>query len=208
MITTPEDYLELLYRIQDRNRQTTALILPKDETIYNVNLNNRTIETPEFLSVERDHNAETVYFKVDRYFENIDLARPDIHIVVQYENANPNSNKKGYMYAPPFIDISTLGREQKIIIPWVIEGAATAYSGTIKFSIKFYRLRAEKYDDGTVKYFYDLNINTLPSRSKILAGMDVLEQNENYIYDANTVEGIYAEIDTIRNMNDLYWIEL
>ena len=33
-----------------------------------IDLNKRTIDVPECLSVEKDHRAETIYFKVDRYF--------------------------------------------------------------------------------------------------------------------------------------------
>lgn len=204
MITTPSDYLELLYRIQDENKLTTIIQLPKGETIYDIDLNSRTIKAPEFLSVEYDHNAETIYFKADRYYENIDLARKDIHIVIQYENASPKSKEKGYIYMPPFVDSITLAKEEKIIIPWVIEGAATAYSGTVKFSIQFYKI--QKTDDGS--YVYDFNLNTLACSSKVLTGMNVLDKSENYIYDADTIKGIYAEIDTVRKTNDLYWIDL
>lgn len=198
MITTPADYLSLLYLIQDQNRQTIALTLPKDEKIYNIDLNSRTVEAPEFLSVEFDHNAETVYFKVDRYFDNIDLARDDIYIIVQYENANPNSKKRGYIYAPPFIDIETLKEENKILFPWAIEGPATAYSGTVKFAIKFYRLNYQGE--------YELNLNTLPSQSKVLHGMNAIKETENYIYDNETVEEIYARIEEVSRANDLYWL--
>lgn len=204
MITTPSDYLELLYRIQDENKLTTIIQLPKDETIYDIDLNSRTIKAPEFLSVEYDHNAETIYFKADRYYENIDLARKDIHIVIQYENASSKSKEKGYIYMPPFVDSITLAEEEKIIIPWVIEGAATAYSGTVKFSIQFYKI--QKTDDGN--YVYDFNLNTLACSSKVLTGMNVLDKSENYIYDADTIKGIYAEIDTVRKTNDLYWLEI
>lgn len=208
MITTPSDYLELLYRIQDVNRTTTIIRLPKDETIYDIDLNSRIIKAPEFLSIEHDHNAETVYFKVDRYYENIDLARSDIHVVIEYENASPKTKEKGYIYLPPFIDTNTFAEEEKIIIPWAIEGAATAYSGTVKFSIKFYKIKAIENDDNTYSYIYEFNLNTLPSQSKILTGMDVLEKSENYIYDANTLLGIYARMDDISKQNDLYWIEV
>ena len=157
MITTPADYLSLLYLIQDQNRQTIAITLPKDEHIYNIDLNTRTIEAPNFLSLEYDHNAETIYFKVDRYYDNIDLARDDIHIIIQYENANPNTKKRGYIYAPPFVDITTLEEENKILFPWVIEGPATAFSGNVTFAVKFYKLNPRGE--------YELNLNTLPTNS-------------------------------------------
>lgn len=200
MITTPTDYLSLLYLIQDTNRQTLAITLPKDEQIYNIDLNSRSIEAPKILSVEHDHNAETVYFKVDRYYDNIDLARDDIFIVIQYENANPDTKKRGYVYAPPFIDIQTLSEENKILIPWVIEGPATAYSGTVSFAIKFYRLN--------FKGEYELNLNTLPSKSQVLHGMNVYETTEHYSYNLEEIDKIYAEIEKVSRTNDIYWITM
>lgn len=208
MITTPSDYLELLYRIQDSNRQVTIIGLPKEEKIYEINLNTRTIEMPsDIVTIKHDHNAETIYFKLDRYFDGVDLANEDIHIIVQYENADTRSTKKGYIYAPPFIDVSTLREEKKIIFPWVIEGPATAYSGIVKFSIQFYIVGTDIVD-GIQKYFYKYNLNTLESSIRVENGMDVVSESENYIYDVDTIKGIYAEIDTIRKTNDLYWIDL
>lgn len=200
MITTPIDYESLLYLIQDSNRQFKALTLPTDETIYNVDLNSRTVEAPEYLSVEHDHNAETVYFKVDRYFDNTDLARDDIYIIIQYNNADiEHPTKRGYIYAPPYMDITTFEDEGKILFPWVIEGPATAFAGTVTFSIRFYRLNS--------KGFYEYNLNTLPAQSKVLHGMDVTKETENYPYkESSEVEKIYEAIERIDRQNEMYWI--
>lgn len=203
MITTPKDYLELLYLIQDRNRPTQMIQCPKDETVYNIDLTTRKVDAPTFLSVENDHNAETVYFKVDRYFDNVDLARDDIYVIVQYENANPDTKKRGYVYAPPFIDVTTFAEENKIAFPWVIEGPATAYAGTVKFAIKFYRINSETNE-------YDFNLNTLTSESKVLVGMDAanIENSENYIFTASELDKILYRMNEISEQNDLYWIEI
>lgn len=200
MITTPKDYESLLYALQDPNRQVIAIQLPKDEKIYNIDLNSRVIETPEFLSVQQDHNAETVYFKVDRYFDNTDLARPDINIIIQYENNNPDPKKRGYIYAPPFIDITTLEDEGKILFPWVIEGPATAYAGKVTFSIRFYKLNS--------KSFYEYNLNTLPSTSSVKHGMNIYDtvNGDNYSKLPTEIEKIYARIEEVDRTNDLYWI--
>ena len=196
MITTSYEYDSLLYLIQDtNNRQVKALNLPSDEPIYKIDLNNRTIEAPNFLSVQYDHCAETLYFEVDRYYDMIDLN--NLHCVVQFKNADPNNKKKGYIYYVPYFDLSKKG---KIIFPWVIEGAATAFSGDVVFSIKFYQLGANG--------IYDYNLNTLTSKSKVLHGMDALSESENYIYTADTVLEIYQEIDTIRKQNDIYWLKM
>lgn len=80
MITQSQEYYSLLYRIQDPNLFNRAYgepptLMPADEPTLKINLNERTIEAPEFLSVKYDHHAETVFFEVDRYYEHIDLAR-------------------------------------------------------------------------------------------------------------------------------------
>ena len=198
MITTPKDYQSLLYLIQDPNRPTKIIQLPVDETIYEVDLNTRKIAAPEFLSVEKDHRAEWIYFKVDRWFDNTDLST--VNCIFQYNNADKNPKKKGYIYAPPFIDVTTYADEGKIIIPWCIEGPATAYAGKVEFSIKFYKMSS----DGSLIY----NLNTQPAVSKVLQGMDVFEETENYIYEQTTVEEIYARIEEISRQNDIYWLKM
>ena len=64
MITTPKEYYDLLYRIQDENKPSLAVLLPSNEKIYEIDMNSRKIEAPKYLSVELDHRAETIYFKV------------------------------------------------------------------------------------------------------------------------------------------------
>lgn len=199
MITSPKDYDELLYRLQDYNRTYQIIPLPKDEPIYEIDLNTRKIVAPDFLSVEYDHNAETIYFKCDRYFDCVDLARDDITIVIQYENANPKKNERGFLYLPLYVDTLTFKDEGKIAFPWVIEGPATAYSGTVTFSIRFYRIDK----DGV----YDFNLNTLSSTSKVLHGMQI-QNTENFIIAPTVIDDIYDKISKLNKDFDVYWIDL
>ncbi len=118
MITARDDYLDLLHRVQDPNRQNQIIQLPKDEPIYNIDLNTRTIEAPEFLSVEFDHNSEVIYFSVDRFYDNIDLST--MFCVIQYQNANPEKVKSGYIYPVPYFDIITQAKENKMLFQWAI----------------------------------------------------------------------------------------
>lgn len=204
MIATSSEYLSLLYRIQDPNRPVQAIILPSDERVYEVDLNTRVVEAPECITLKEDHNAETVYFKMDRYFDNIDLARPDITILIQYENASKSKTDKGYFYCSPFIDIATYAEEDKILFPWVIEEPVTAYSGTVKFSIRIYSIARTEEDE----YSFKLNLSTLTSTFKVLAGLDVLSTTNNYSYTPDTLLDIYSRIQEISQTNDLYWIEV
>ena len=204
MITTPEEYQNKLVQIYDNNLPTLAILLPSTENIYNIDLNSRTIEAPEFLSTETEHFAETIYFKVDRYFDNMDLTKTVC--LVQYENENAvNEEGKpagGFVYLVPFYDISYFKDENKMLIPWAIGGPATAAAGKIHFAIRFYKLSSDGKD-----LIY--NLNTLPATSKILHGMNVItDDNENFIIPDNTISMIYQEIDTIRSKQDLTWIDV
>jgi hypothetical protein len=74
MITTAEEYQKYLWQLQDQNRPVSAILLPSDENVYEIDLNKRTIKAPDFLSVKEDHAAETIYFLVDRFYDNMDLS--------------------------------------------------------------------------------------------------------------------------------------
>ena len=146
------------YYIEKDSKYIKAMTYDKNaiyyhEPIYEVDLNKRSIEAPEFLSVELDHNAETIYFSVDRFFDNVDLST--VYCVIQYQNANPDKAKGGYIYPVPYFDVTTKARENKMLFQWAIEGPATAFSGPVTFSIKFYRIAAKTIyeEDGSQRQF-------------------------------------------------------
>ena len=160
MITTPQEYYEKLAQIDELSKAQIALLMPKDEQIYNIDLNARTIDAPEFLSVEADHRAETIYFLVDRFYDNVDLSTTNC--VIHYINADGEAR----VYPVPYFDIETYGTENKMIIPWLIEGAATKSKGKIYYAVKFFL-----FDHEANKVTYELN--TLIASSNILHGMDI-----------------------------------
>jgi hypothetical protein len=60
-------------------------ILPLDENYFSIDTNTRKIEVPASFSkngvgVQGDMGAETIYFKVPRYFDAVDLNNTDIYI--------------------------------------------------------------------------------------------------------------------------------
>lgn len=205
MITTPEDYLKYLYLIQDQNFPKQAILLPTDETIYEIDLKTRTIQAPEILSAERDHQSETVYFKVDRYFDNMDLTKTVC--LVQYINKNAVTSEglpsEGYIYAVPFYDVEYFKDENKILIPWCIEGMATQAAGPVEFAINFYLLN----DEGS-KYLY--NLNTQIATSKVLHGMNVItDENEYFIIpeSENFAKYVLQELAQFKDQSILKWID-
>lgn len=195
MITTPQEYYAKLHLIQDTNKPSIAVLAPNTEKIYNIDLNTRKIDSPEFLSIEKDHMAETIYFMVDRVYDSIDLA--ETTCIIQYINAK----KEARIYAVPFYDITTING--KIIIPWCIEGEATKASGTVKYSFKFYNTFKDKED----QILFDFNLNTLPANSKVLSGLDVAKDDETYDYIASEIESALARVDVATKL-DIEWIHL
>lgn len=168
MITSAKEYYSNLYRIQDENPPTLALLLPSTERIYNINLNARTIEAPEYLSVETDHRAEVIYFKMPRYFDGVDLTSKTT--VIQYENAAG----EGHVYVVPFYDVETadrlginegIGVRQTVLFPWLIDRNVAKKAGIVKYNIRIYELASETH------LIYSLN--TLPAESRILHGIDL-----------------------------------
>ena len=73
MIVSPEEYNALLSELNDPNEFLKYVRIPRDEPVYEIDLNTRTIKAPDFLSVEEDHNSEVIWFMVDRFYDNIDL---------------------------------------------------------------------------------------------------------------------------------------
>ena len=161
MVTNPAEYAKLLWKIQDQNPPTTALLLPNSERLIEVDLNTRLFSAPEYLSVATDHRAETVFFVMDRFHDNVDLS--EMNCVVEFTVGSGTRLKSG-LYVVPFIDKDTLHQKDCIIVPWLIEGLATREAGIITYSLKFYKVLKDNYS----KFAYILN--TQPAKSRILEG--------------------------------------
>lgn len=166
MITTPEQYFANMFLINETgNVPSIAVLLPSDERIYDIDLDSKVIDAPEFLSVRHDHCAETIYFKVDRFFDSMDLA--DTACVIQYVNASG----EGRLYTVPFYDIETYHKENKMLIPWCIEGEATKTAGDVTYAFRFFKVAKDKDD----KSYLIFNLNTMTATSEVLHGLNVLD---------------------------------
>ena len=208
MKVSPQEYNSLLGRLIDPNEYTNFLRIPADEPIYEIDLNQRKINVPEFLSVEEDHNAEIIWFKTDRFYDNIDLY--DSTCWIQYINAN---NEEYFYAAPIIIGAQEFGNEQ-ILIPWAISKEVAKATGVISFSFQFFKLSEDKN-----RFLYVLN--TQVAKSKILAGLrvdpmafltdgekeetDVLPERE---WLANEITKLYDAYSTLSGDYKLYWIDL
>ena len=71
-IILEQEFLSQLYIIQDQNPPSQVLFSDA-KTIYDIDLNARTVNAPKFLSVSKDHQSETIYFRVNRHYGYMDL---------------------------------------------------------------------------------------------------------------------------------------
>ena len=169
--------------------------MPSDERTFDVDLSKREISVPTFLSVSKDHRAETVYFLVDRYYEYKDLAQTSC--MIEYINAAG----EGGFYPVPFYDISSYPRyfdenevahEAKMLIPWCIEGDVTKAAGAVQFVLRFYEL-----DDANEKFVY--NIRTKVATGQVLNGLDesTIDASINNDFMSNIAQQINAKLDSV-----------
>ena len=153
MITNVNEFKQRLQEIQ-QNSTAVFTTLPSNEPRIIIDANSREISIPvefDFLAVKTDHRAETVYFEIDRYFDDEDLSEHTC--VIQW------ANQKDEGISPcKSLDISTF--EGKIIFGWEITSDFTKVAGPVEFSVRFYTF------DGLGNFAY--NFNTLPAESKIL----------------------------------------
>ena len=198
MIVSPQEYNSLLHQLIDPNEFMDMIQIPKDEPIYEINLDTRTISAPNFLSVEEDHNSEIIWFKTDRFYDNIDLYNGTCWI--QYKNANGEE----YFYSAPLIISGEEYGSDKILIPWAISKEVAKKTGTIQFSFQFFEL-----SEDNSRFLYILN--TQVAKSKILAGlridpMDSVDKEEKEFL-AQEIHKLYEKYNELAGEYQLYWID-
>ena len=159
MITSKEEYASKLVEIQLMKDENYFAPIPESEKIYQIDLNARSAEAPSALSVTNDHEAEIIYFEVDRFFDMQDIL--ETTCLITYVNA---AGEK-FVYNVPRYDAVTKAREGKVLIPWVVGQNVTRKAGTVKFAFKFYII-----DLHSLEFTYLLH--TTPATTRVLQGLD------------------------------------
>lgn len=175
MITSPENYQIIFDEIQNSTSLEIKMVNEDTEPKFIIDADARYINVPEELStigVFGDHNAETVYFEIDRMFDTQDFSLTDLTCVVQYKNA------LGIEYVYPVTTLYLVQTEEeevpsKINFAWKVSGNVTAAPGTVDFSIRFYKLDSE-----TKEFIY--NFNTQTATVAVADGLLISQENEEY----------------------------
>lgn len=220
MSETITSFEDLLYQIQNYSDaemnyypRISYISPPKDSLIVDIDLNKRAItNAPDFLSVQYDHNAEIVYFRCARYFENMDLA--NCVCIIQYQNAehqneqNKTVRDSGLFWVPCYgiceddIDPDNPAIvTPMLLIPWSIGGLATKYSGKIKYTVRFYKLNQQK------EYLFNLSVS--PASGEVKYGMDIQYTDlENYKIPEDTIAQIYSDLTEAIHQASVYWVDV
>lgn len=138
----------------------SLLRLPLDEPMFEINADARTINvgaTPfkqNGLSVQGDHIAEMIFFKIDRYYDYMDLNNAKIYV----------NWKNGDSFAKDECPIRSVSIEPGyLIFGWPIRNAITKKNGTLNFAVEFSITNSE--NQTTYK------LNTLPANLEIKTGL-------------------------------------
>ena len=201
MITTAQEYFANLDILKNVNPPAYA-ILPNAENTYTIDINSRIINAPEFLSIEKDHKSEVIYFEVDRFIDYMDLSHTTC--VIQYINAN----KKSKIYPVPFYDIYTKSGSGKMLFPWCLDAQVAETAGEVQFSVRFYKIEnVLNPDTNKEEPIFVYNLNTLTAKSKVLKGMSEYkpEQDSEYLLKAGEFEILQNQITQLGQYNKLYW---
>lgn len=187
------------------NLDSKFLRLPLDEPLFEIDANTRKITVPnDFrsngLSVQGDHLAEIIFFRIERYFDYKDLSTCNIEI--NWKMGDKEGKTKRFIQ---FNDVMTIDDVQSncIIFGWPVNNIITQKSGALTFAVEFNQ--TETVNDET-KVLY--RFNTLPATINIKDGLILGAEPAVYELDADIkkslVNSAYGEGDAA--IGDLVWI--
>ena len=144
--------------------------LPLDEPHFEIKANTRAINIPdEFkkngVAVQGDDLAEIVYFKIDRYFDAVDLNNTEIYIEWEAPKAKNSKESVKGLSKPYMTIIDDLKEPGKLIFGWALCDDITKEAGSLKFAVRFIQ---RDINDNIVYSF-----NTLTAQATIHANLGI-----------------------------------
>lgn len=186
-ISTLEEYFSWLKNLGDEQLggDKKYTILPIDEDHFEINANTRAINIPASfkkngVAVQGDDLAEVLYFKIDRYFDYMDLNNCDIYI--QWETPKSADGTTIKSVSPAYIrDIES--EPGKLIFGWALSDVITANPGNLKFSVRFFQWQDPKnVADGGEKILA-YSFSTLTAQVLIQPSINFNPEKDEYKVD-------------------------
>jgi hypothetical protein len=162
-----------------------------------IDANSRVITVPaDFkkngIAVQGDEVAEIVYFKINRYFDFMDLNNAEIYI--QWEQASSNSPKSGV--SKEWVrDIES--DPDYLIFGWPLDSSITEDAGPIQFSVRFIQWDEKKesivYSFSTLNAMATINPALDFDKSDLIAQEDINNMIKNRLRNTRPSGGSTAD---------------
>ena len=156
-----------------------------------IDLSKREIKLPssfyaDFLDVQNDHLAAEIWFRMDRYFEDVDLSKTTC--VIEYINA------AGEGRICPILSIDTTTFNGQLCVCWQVGREATKQAGKIKFVLHFYNI----VQNSNGNFVYSYSLSTRPREATILKSLDkTVSLDKAYDYSAEIMNEIYGRLTAV-----------
>ena len=146
------------------------LRLPLDEPLFDIDANTRKIEIPaDFrangISVQRDHLAEVIFFRIARFFDYTDLSTCDI--VINWKMGNREGKTTRFIKFNTVMVEPDETKTDCVIFGWPINDIVTDKGGSLQFAVEFF-----KTDNEGITYRF----NTLAANVNIKDGLVIDEE--------------------------------
>ena len=145
--------------------------IPLDEDRIVVDLDTRKMTLPDsletFITMSKDHRAKTLYFEVDRYFEDVDLAK--LTCCVEYITPKDEKNKvesKYRLYPITLKSIIKTAEGEKLLLAWNLGSEATSQAGVLSFALHFFQIN---FETNSLAY----SLYTKSCHGNILGGLEI-----------------------------------
>lgn len=148
--TSIQEYFAYIKDIHDLGGKK-FLMLPLDEPVFEVDADKREITVPAVfkkngISVKGDEIAESLIFKINRFFDYQDLN--EMKVRVQWENADKEQG------VSEIFAVDADRSADYLYLMWPLTHNITKSPGTIKFSLRFYTA----LEGGTLAYSWSTKI--------------------------------------------------
>ena len=167
-------------------------INPENEPVFSVDLNSREITVPSAyrtFAVYGEHNAETIWFAFDRYFDGVDLMGKSVGL--QYENS---IGKVGLLPGVLRYEQNTEGKNPTILIGWKIGAELTDVPGALDISIRFFEIT-----DTDLVY----NLPTKTARVFVEEGQYITDESDNLNPSKDSLSQLVSTIEKLYKNNEL-----
>lgn len=187
------------------------LRLPLDEPFFEIDANTRKITVPENFrtngaSVQGDHLAEIIFFRIARFFDYTDLSTCDITINWKM-GTNEGKTSRFIKFDKPYkvVDMNQEAETSYVVFGWPINDVVTEKSGQLTFAVEFSK-KATNLNTNEEEIIY--RFNTLPTTVNIKDGLVIGENVEVVSLDTDIIRTLINSSfgEGTAAVGDLRWL--